>query len=249
MYYSDQFQTIPIHYTYECYRENHTMDELDWKTVFTINYKTLVDDLNTDDVITECLSKRLLSMEEKGEVDCQGTSHQKNDKLLTILYKKFCCNPSLFPSFTEVLSNCQSSEHLVQNLSKVNVDDCDTVHTLAMNKMKNIYRKTFHYAERKVNHLNIDSLIPALVSAGVLDMDTKESIRNECDHKARMLVTCIYEKGFEGYSNFIAILLEFGNKAEIFLGQALCDVELWSPKLDQECLPSCPCTYVNSKDI
>lgn len=224
--------------------ESDMMDELDWKKLFILNYKTLVGDLNTDYVMPVCLSKRLLSMEDKAEVDCQGTMYQKNDKLLTLLYQKFCCNPSLFTSFIKVLSHCQNSEHLVQNLSNLNTEDCDTIHKFAINKMRNIYRKTFHYAECKVKHLNIDKLMPALISAGVLDMDTKEAIKNEFEHKARMLVSYIYEKGFEGYSKFIVILLKFGNDAELFLGQVLCDFELWSPNLDQECLTSCPCKLI-----
>ena len=225
------------------------MDELDWQKAFTTNYKIMVDDLKSEDVMIMCLSEGLLNMEEKAEVDIQGTTYQKNDKLLTLMYKKFCCNSSLFTTFTEVLSHCQNSEHIVQNLSKVKDFNRDAIHELAINKMKNIYRKTFHYAERKVNNLSIDSLIPALVSAGVLDMDTKEVIKNESEHKARKLVSCIYEKGFEAYSQFVLILLKFGNDAELYLGRALCDAELWSPNLDQDCPSSCLCKLMCSKHI
>ena len=222
----------------------HTMDELDWKKAFTTNYKTLVDDLNTDDVIPACLSARLLSMEEKAEVACKDTEYHKNDKFLTIMYQKFCCNPSLFASFSKILSNCQHSKHLVQNFSKVDSDDCDYMHKFAIDRMRNIYRKTFHYMERKVNQLNIDHLIPELVSTGVLDMDTKEMIKNESEHKARkMLLNYIYEKGFKGYSKFIVILLKIGNGAEFYLGQALCDVDLWTNR-DQQCITSCPCKLI-----
>lgn len=218
-----------------------TMDELDWKKSFTKNYKTMVDDLNTEEIVYLCLSKTLLSMEEKAEVDHQGTTCKKNDKLLTLMYKKFCCNSSLFTSFIEVLNSSQNSEHIVQNLLKVNYFNCDTPHKLAINKMRNNYRKTYHYAECKVNHLNIDNLMPALVSAGVLDMDAKEAIENEHEHKAKMLVSCIYEQGFESYSKFIVILLNFESNAEKFLGQVLCDDELWSMNLSRDCPLSCPC--------
>ena len=224
------------------------MNELDWVKAFTVNYKTMVDDLNPEDVMIKCLSEGLLSMEEKDEVDCQGTKYQKNDKLLTLMYKKVCCNSSLFTTFTKVLSHCENSEHIVQNLSKVKDFNYDTdiIHKLAINKMKRIYKRTFHYAERKVNNLSIDSLIPALVSAGVLDMDTKEVIKSESRHKARKLVSCIYEKGFEAYSKFILILLNLGSDAELYLGRALCDVELWSPNFDQDCSSSCPCKLIHS---
>ena len=223
------------------------MDELDWQKSFTINYKTMVDDLNTEDVVIKCLSEGLLNMEEKAEVDFHGTKYQKNDKLLTLIYKKVCCNSSLFTTFTKALSHCENSEHIVKNLSKVKDFNCDTdtTHKLAINKMKKIYRRTFHYAECKVNNLSIDSLIPALVSAEVLDMDTKEVIKNEIRHKARKLVSCIYEKGFEAYSKFILILLNFGNDAELYLGRALCDVELWSPTFNQDCPSSCPCKLIH----
>ena len=220
----------------------HTMDELDWIKAFTANYKTLVDDLNIDDVMPECLSAGLLSMKEKAEVDSKSTNYQKNDKFLTILYHKFCCNPSLFASFTKALSGCQNSKHLVQNINR---DESDCIHKFAINKMKSIYRKTFHYVECKVNHLNIENLIPALVSTGVLDMDAKETIKNESEDKARkMLLNYIY-KGFESYSMFTMILLKFGNGAEFYLGQTLCDVELWSPNPDQECIISCPCKLIH----
>ena len=225
------------------------MDEFDWQKAFTINYKTIVDDIYTEDVMINCLSEGLLNMEEKAKVDIQGTTYQKNDKLLTIMYKKFCCNSSLFTTFTKVLSHCQNSEHIVQNLSNVKDFNFDTFHQLAINKMKKIYRKTFHYAECKVKNLSIDSLIPALVSAGVLDMDTKEVIKNEFEHKAKKLVNCIYDKGFEAYSKFISILLNFGNDTELYLGRALCDVELWSPYFDQYCPSSCPCKLIHSKNI
>ena len=222
------------------------MNELDWQKTFTANYKTMVDDLHTEDVMINCLSEGLLSMEEKDEVDSQGTRHQKNDKLLTILYKKICCNSSLFKTFTKVLNHCENSEHIVQNLSKAKDFNYDSgIHKLAIEDMNKIYRRTFHYAERKVNYLTINSLIPALVSADVLDMDSKEVIKSESKYKARKLVSCIYDKGFEAYSKFVSILLNFGNDAELYLGRALCDVELWSLNFNLNCPSSCPCKFIH----
>jgi len=219
------------------------MVELDWKRSFSVNYKTMVDDLNSEDTIDVCLSAELLSIEEKAEVDSQGTTHQKNDKLLTLLYKKFCCNPSLFISFTKVLSHSQNSKHIVQNLLDVKIYDHDTSHELAVNKMRNIYKKTYHYVLFKANYLNIDSLLPSLMSIGVLDIDTKEAIKNETEHKARKLISYIYEQGFEAFSKFIMILLKSDSDAELILGKILCDSDLWSGKL-VDCPASCPCKLI-----
>ena len=218
------------------------MDE-DWKRSFTVTYKTMVDDLNNQEAVCVCLTKGLLSMEEKAVVDIQGTTYQKNDKLLTLLYKKFCCDPLLFTSFIEVLKHCQNSEHILKKLLEVEIT-FDTVHELAIKNMRIFYRRTFHYAVLKVNHLSTDSLIPALVSAGVLDMDTKEVIKNESTHKAKDLITHIYEQGFLAYTKFVAVLLELGNSAGSFVGQVLSDYELWSTYPPQDCSNSCPCKYV-----
>jgi len=148
----------------------------DWKQSFTCNFKQMIDNLDAVELIPHCLSADLLTVNEKAEVESQGTSFKKNDKLLVILYKKMLVNPTSFITFIHTLNKCPSCSHLEKSL--INYSDLQPfkimAHDLAIHKMQPIYTITYKYILPKVKELNFDALLPAFVSLGVLDIEEKE---------------------------------------------------------------------------
>lgn len=209
---------------------------MEWQKSFMASYKAMIDDLNTNELIPHCLSDKLLTMEEKAEVDSQVTSYKKNDRLLTIIYKKMCLNSSLFPSFIDVLSKCNNSHHLVKGLQNYQVYDCHS-HEMAMSEMRSIYCNNYMYILPKVKRLNIQSLFPALISVGIFSIEEKEEIdsHSNLECKAEKFLSQIYEKGFKSYFGFTSVLLKSSDKSEVYLGQLLTDYELWQLMISPQC--------------
>jgi len=202
----------------------------DWKQSFICNFKQMIDDLDAVELIPHCVSADLLTVNEKAEVESQGTSFKKNDKLLVILYKKMLVNPASFITFIHTLNKCPTFSHLERSL--INYYDLQpfkvTAHDLAIHKMQPIYMRTYKYILPKVRELNFDTLLPALVSLEVLGIEEKEEISSCSEFKAERLLSLVYARGFEAYSRF-AIALQHSNcKSEMYIGQLLFDNGLWS---------------------
>ena len=79
---------------------------------FSASYKLMIDALNAGEILPECITRNLVSFDEKASIASEKTIHSQNDALLSLIYRKSYSDPTIMQQFVEMLEELKDSLHL-----------------------------------------------------------------------------------------------------------------------------------------
>ena len=79
---------------------------------FRASYKLMIDVLNAVELLPECITRELVSFDEKASIASEKTILSQNDALLSLIYRKSYSDPTIMQRFVEMLEELKDSLHL-----------------------------------------------------------------------------------------------------------------------------------------
>lgn len=190
------------------------MDHEKLRQAFIRKHSLLVRKLTTDDTLPECFAQGLISLDEREEIDSMATVSKGVEKLLAILHRRFFGDHEVFSRLFGILVE----------LSETGGGYMDYIIAALRNSSRELLpreRQQGILGERErlilktkepliLSTLDVELVLPELVSALVISVEEGELVRNGADiaERARRLVQLLYARGSEEFHQFLSVLAE-----------------------------------------
>ena len=151
----------------------------DLRSGFLANHHILVKRLDTEDLLPDCISHGLITLEEQELISHEITGPQRTDRFLSVIHRRGQQKPDTFDELLKLLS--ESSGQLLDDvLEQIRVDsvdpdiqarfasDVDRDKPLSQGK---------HLEDKIIESLSVNEVLPLLISHGVVSLKDNESIR------------------------------------------------------------------------
>lgn len=151
----------------------------DLRSGFLANHDILVKKLDTEALLPDCISRGLITLEEREFISNEATGPQKTDRFLTIIHRRAQQKPDTFDELLVLFS--ESSGQLLDDvLKQIREDSVDPAvqarFTSDVDKDKPISQRK-HIEDKIIESLNVNEVLPLLISHGVVSLKDNESIR------------------------------------------------------------------------
>lgn len=166
------------------------IDAKQLRCAFIANFKTMVDDLQPEELLPMCQSRKVLSPQESDEIVAEKTREAKNNRLLSIIHRKSNANPAVLNDFIEVLEDLNPPVscyygHIIEGLR--------SQHPPSSSEFPVNYMEELHILQAKLQMLyqvictsvDVTHILPELVSKEVITMSQNEEVRTEATHEQR----------------------------------------------------------------
>ena len=152
------------------------------RQAFIANFKALVDDLNPQELLPGCLSRRILSPEEVEEVNVEKTRQAKNNRLLCTIYRKANANADVLVHFTGVLEDVNADsgclEHIIEGLYSQRPTSSRelpcAVYTGTADSLQAVLQTLYQVI---CSSVDVTHILPDLISKEVITVAQNEDVR------------------------------------------------------------------------
>ena len=163
------------------------------RSAFIANFKVMVDDLQPEELLPTCLSRKVLSPQESEEVVAEKTREAKNNRLLSIIHRKSNANAAVLNDFVEVLEELNPSDsryfgHIIDGLRSKHPPcsssefpvhyNAEELYSLLQARLQTLYQVIF-------TSVDVIHILPELVSSGVITMSQNEEVRTGTTREQR----------------------------------------------------------------
>lgn len=180
------------------------------------NHSDLVGSLDPATVARHLVQKGIVTLDERERIMKKDTRSEGSEEVLMLVHRNAVLNEGAYESFLEMLADddgCGKGQQLKDLVTKIR-DDAAKPEVVAMFQAKPTQLNARQNAALQreastlVASLNVEELIPDLVSNGVLSLDDTEKVRAgaTCNEKVEQLVSLLYEKNEEQFDRFATIL-------------------------------------------
>lgn len=193
------------------------MDASRLKYGFLANHGLLLRRLEPDSVLPYLISEDIISFEEKERIAKEPSSALKVDKLLTDVHRRGVNDPNVYGRLLSVLKDPEitSGQQLASVVTKVEEDSRKEGIEKQFEYVTGILEESHNAALRQhesaiVKGLDVHTVLPYMVSVGVISPDENAAIRSAPTQssRARRLVGILQTKGSSAFVHFIVALLD-----------------------------------------
>ena len=139
----------------------------------------MIDALNAGELLPECITRNLVSFDEKASIASEKTIHSQNDALLSLIYRKSYSDPTIMQRFVEMLEELEDSlclPHVIEGL-RTEVLEKDKFDMTA-GPMDEMHYRALRASETAIGEtLDVLHLLPSLITEGIVSIEENESIR------------------------------------------------------------------------
>ena len=192
------------------------MEDKKFRQAFIRRHDLLVRKLTTDDTLPECFAQELIHLEEMEEIEflAKITVSKGVEKLLVILHRRFYSKPSIFTQLFGILEELNENgsgymNHIITALRSSSQEPLlpEQPHGLLGEKERMVLKSNEPLI---LSTLNVELILPELVSTMVISVEESELVRNGADfsERARRLVQYLYARGSDEFHRFMSVLAE-----------------------------------------
>lgn len=179
---------------------------------FIFHHSTLIRKLTGVELVQTAFSRQLIGVGEYDEINSLRTDSSKIRKLLSIIHRRYYGNPDVFNDFLKVMEDVSDRENGI--LDYVIDGLRDTIKNPPDFPSSGSLLGEFERARLLLNEativatLDVNELLPDLISEGVVNMMEAESIEieNTFERRGAKLVNMLKNKGYEVFQQFIGVL-------------------------------------------
>ena len=192
------------------------MEDKKLRQAFIRRHSLLVRKLTTDDTLPECFARGLISLEEKEEIEslAKVTISKGVERLLAVLHRRFNGNPGIFTQLFTILEELNENgngymNHIITALRSSSQEPLkpEPGPRLLGEKERMVLKSNEPLI---LSTLDVELILPELISAMVINVDESELVRNGPDfsERARRLVQYLYARGSDEFHQFMSVLTE-----------------------------------------
>ena len=154
------------------------------RCAFLANHHILIKKLDVEDLLPDCVSRGLLTLDEQELILHEATASQKTDRFLTIIHRRGQQNTGVFDELLKLLSDedVTSGQLLDDVLIQIRTDSVDPeIQARFVNQQRcgGDQPLSLQSIEDKiVNTLTVNEILPQLISRGVVSMQENELVRS-----------------------------------------------------------------------
>ena len=209
---------------------------------FIRSFKNIVDRVDPQDLVAELVQRRILPLSHAEQRSCERRE-ERMMRLLGRVYRLSLVDPSTNEDFVSALERINTDDpghrygDIIESLTEeTEYSDRDLIcDYLPFNEVeKCVFNCTRRVAEKS---LEPDSVVPAMVSGGVISMESFEEISSQRDRleKVHCLMEVIRKNGSRAFRTLVRVLLESEDRSANGVGFMMKDcLEA------QECSPHTP---------
>lgn len=181
------------------------------------NHSRLVRRLDLTAVMPYLVEEGLVTLDEKEGIMSKTIGAERSDALLTLIHRKAVSDDSAYDRFLAVLEDEYRSggQQLESLVSRIRADACKEEvvgrFEAAPSRLDARQKAALRREEPTlVASLNVEEIMPDLVSYGVLSLDDNEVIRAGATSSERVqrLLGLLYEKSAQQFVRFVSTLTE-----------------------------------------
>ena len=172
----------------------------------------MIDALNAGELLPECITRNLVSFNEKASIASEKTIHSQNDALLSLIYRKSYSDPTIMQRFVEMLEELKDSlclPHVIEGL-RTEVLEKDKFDMTA-GPMDEMHYRVLRASETALlKTLDVLHLLPSLITVGIVSIEENESIRTfrTRQEMVSQLIDVILKRGSPTFRKFIEFLVD-----------------------------------------
>lgn len=172
----------------------------------------MIDALNAGEILPECITRNLVSFDEKASIASEKTIHSQNDALLSLIYRKSYSDPTIMQQFVEMLEELKDSlclPHVIEGL-RTEVLEEDKFDMTAAGPIDEMHYRVLRASESAIGEtLDVLHLLPSLITEGIVSIEENESIRtfHTRQEMVSQLIDVILKRGSPTFKRFIDVLV------------------------------------------
>ena len=173
----------------------------------------MIDALNAGEILPECITRNLVSFDEKASIASEKTIHSQNDALLSLIYRKSYSDPTIMQRFAEMLEELKDSLHLdtrvIEGLHTEVLEE-DKFDITAAGPMDEMHYRVLRASESAIGEtLDVLHLLPSLITEGIVSIEENESIKtfHTRQEMVSQLIDVILKRGPPTFRRFIDVLV------------------------------------------
>ena len=173
----------------------------------------MIDALNAGEILPECITRNLVSFDEKASIASEKTIHSQNDALLSLIYRKSYSDPTIMQRFVEMLEELKDSLHLdtrvIEGLHTEVLEE-DKFDMTPAGPMDEMHYRVLRASESAIGEtLDVLHLLPSLITEGIVSIEENESIRtfHTRQEMVSQLIDVIFKRGSPTFKRFIDVLV------------------------------------------
>ena len=158
----------------------------DLRHAFVVNFKTMVDDLDTSELLLWCVQLEILSLPEMNEMMVKETRFDKNFHFLCIIYRKANADPGVLNRFKDILITINTKSgylntlnHIIERLGRVPVNTdltCTSVSETDTNDVGHWHALLQTMESVICSSVDAKHILPDLISREVITVSQSEQV-------------------------------------------------------------------------
>lgn len=146
---------------------------------FIATFKAMVDDLEAQELLPGCISRRILSPEEVDEVSAEKTRQTRNNRLLCTIYRKANVNAEVLVHFTGVLEDVDTGsgclQHIIEGLrSQRPTPSGESPYVGTEDSLQAVLQTLYQVI---CSSVDVTHILPELISKEVITVAQNEEVR------------------------------------------------------------------------
>jgi apoptotic protease-activating factor len=187
-----------------------------YKRAFTLNHSRLVKKLTSHELVEGTFSKSLITLSEKQEIEAENIESSQIGKLLGILHRRYVGDREIFIKLFDVLKAINEEEggyidHVISSLQE-SLDPRSDSPVPSSNRILNEEdrAKLINNEDVIVGTLDVEKILPDLISEEVISFEESHFIENEKDFqkRAKLFLDILKTRNSNVYHKFLNILSE-----------------------------------------
>ena len=178
---------------------------------FRASYKLMIDVLNAVELLPECITRELVSFDEKASIASEKTILSQNDALLSLIYRKSYSDSTIMQRFVEMLEELKDSLHLSHVIKGLRAEVLEKdKFDMTAGPMDEMNCRVLRASEAAIGEtLDVSHLLPSLITEGVVSIEENESIRSfrTRQEMVSQLIDIILKRGSSTFERFIDVLV------------------------------------------
>lgn len=172
----------------------------------------MIDVLNAVELLPECITRELVSFDEKASIASEKTILSQNDALLSLIYRKSYSDPTIMQRFVEMLEDLKDSLHLTHVIEGLRTEVLENdKFEMTAGPMDEMHCRVLRASEAAIlKTLDVSHLLPSLITEGVVSIEENESIRSfrTRQEMVSQLIDVIFKRGSPTFKKFVEVLVD-----------------------------------------
>lgn len=163
--------------------------------------------MTTEETLPECIAKHLISVEENDLLMSEITPTKRVENLILRLYRRYETDHSVFSRLFEIMKDVNEQEggymdHIIERLSAEPPPLPERRRPAALRERERAVLRENN--DRLLSSLDVEEILPELVSALVVDVEECASVRSapESPKRCQRLLDLLHRRGSEDFHKF-----------------------------------------------